>query len=448
MAPFQAERGFPRNENPRQRSYLQGSDAWDPTSGPCSETSLRICLLTYRGNPHCGGQGVYIRYLSNALMELGHQVDVVSGPPYPDLDPKVRLVRLSSLDLYNPEDLFRMPSARELLNPINLLEWMDVSSMGFPEPFTFGLRAKRYIKRHLPHYDVVHDNQSLSYGIRSIQKWIPTVATIHHPITIDRRLAIRSAPSFFKKLQQMRWYSFIGMQKRVSRAFSHIVTVSNRAKDDISKDFSIPTERFRVIPNGIDTARFRPIPGMKREKDRIVVTNSADTPLKGLPYLLEAVARLKQKRNIRMMVIGTPNRNGTVSSIIRELGLGAFVTFTGRISTSELVKQYAKATAVVVPSVYEGFGFPAGEAMACGTPVICTAAGALPELVGDAGMIVPPASSDALCRALEVLFDNPAYADQIGRAGLQRVQKRYTWKTSARKTVAVYKEAIRAYRPS
>jgi len=253
------------------------------------------------------------------------------------------------------------------------MEWLDVSSMGFPEPFTFGLRAKKYLKRRMHQYDVVHDNQSLSYGIRSIQQWIPTVATIHHPMTIDRKLAIRSAPSFLRKLQQMRWYSFIGMQKRVARALQRIITVSIRARDDISRDFSIPKEKFRVVPNGIDIDRFHPLPEIVRESNRIVVTNSADTPLKGLPHLLAAVARLKQKRNMRMVVIGTPNKNGTVSRLVRELGLTASVTFTGRVDTAELVKQYAAAAVAVVPSVYEGCGFPAGDAMACGTPVICTA---------------------------------------------------------------------------
>ncbi len=379
-------------------------------------------------------------------MAFGHHVDVVSGPPYPNLDPKIRRIELPSLDLYNPENLFRTPSARELFNPINLLEWLDVSCMGFPEPFTFGLRAKKYIKRTIQQYDIVHDNQSLSYGIRSIRNWLPTIATIHHPMTIDRRLAVKSAPSFFKKLQQMRWYSFIAMQKRVSRALDHIVTVSNRAREDISREFSIPPEKFRVIPNGIDTDRFHPIPGINRERDRIMVTASADTPLKGLPYLLEAVARLKRRRPVRMVVVGAPNRNGYVSNIIRRLGLHESVTFTGRISTLELVKQYARATVAVIPSVYEGFGFPAGEAMACATPVICTAAGALPELVGNAGMVVPPANPNALLDALEILLDHPAYAHRLGIAGLRRVQAAYTWKASALKTIAVYREAIRDYR--
>ena len=102
------------------------------------ETPLRICLLSYRSNPHSGGQGVYLKNLSRALTDLGHSVEVISGPPGPDLDNGIPLVRLPSLDLYNPENLFRMPSVRELCDPINLIEWVSTSTMGFPEPLVEG----------------------------------------------------------------------------------------------------------------------------------------------------------------------------------------------------------------------------------------------------------------------------------------------------------------------
>jgi glycosyltransferase involved in cell wall biosynthesis len=406
---------------------------------------LRICLLSYRGNPHCGGQGVYIRHLSEALRDLGHRVDVVSGPPYPALEEDIKLFKLASLDLYNPENLFRMPSRHELLNPINLIEWLDVSTMGFPEPLTFGIRVNRFLRRRYRRYDIVHDNQSLSYGIRSIAKRIPTVATIHHPITIDRDLSVRSTHSFWKKLQQLRWYSFIGMQKRVSRMLSHIITVSKRARDDIGRAFGIPNDQFRIVPNGIDTSRFKPIPGMKRQTHRIIATNSADTPLKGLKYLLEAVASVSRTTRIHLTVIGSPQKNGHVLKTVRQLDIGDCIHFTGRISSAELSRQYARAAIAVIPSIYEGFGFPAGEAMACATPVISTTAGALPELVGDAGIVVPPADSEALAGAIRDLLNNPAKALEMGQAGYQRIHNGFTWEKAAQKTVETYKEVIRDY---
>ena len=408
--------------------------------------SLSICLLSYRSHPYCGGQGVYVNHLSKALKALGHQVDVVSGPPAPQLDEKVNLFQLPGLDLYNPSDPFRMPSLKELSDPVNLIEWLGVSTMGFPEPFTFGIRAYRFLKKRTHKYDIVHDNQSISYGIRSINRFVPTIATIHHPITVDRDLAVKAVSSFWAKIKQLRWYSFIGMQKRVARTLSRIITVSKSSMNDISRDFNIPQQRFKVIPNGIDTDLFHPIPEIKREKNRIIVTSSAETPLKGLHYLLKAVAEISTNRKIKLVVVGTLKKNGDIEKLLTKLGINECVTFTGHIENDAFVQHYAKAFLAIVPSVYEGFGFPAGEAMACGLPVISTTGGALPEVVGNAGILVPPANPKALVKAILTLMDHPEQAKQMGRAGFNRVRDRFTWKRAAEMTVEAYRETIRDHR--
>ncbi|MFC1798839.1 glycosyltransferase family 4 protein [Thermodesulfobacteriota bacterium] len=408
--------------------------------------SLKICLLSYRSNPHCGGQGVYVKHLSKALTALGHQVEVVTGPPGPALDNGIPVHKLSGLDLYNPDDLFRTPSLKELSNPVNLIEWLGVSTMGFPEPFTFGIRAFRFLQDKFNAFDLVHDNQSLSYGIQKISSHIPTIATIHHPMTVDRDLAVKSAPSWWKKLKQKRWYSFIGMQKRVSRKLSRIITVSEASSRDLSKAYHIPLHRFRIVPNGIDTRMFYPIENIERKKYRVVVTNSADTPLKGLRYLLLAVERISKKRPVELVVIGSPRKNGDIRKLIGKLGIGRHVTFTGRIPHEELVMHYARAAVAVIPSLYEGFGLPAGEAMACGIPVISTTGGALPEVLGNAGLLVPPADASALTDAIHRVFDNPQLAYDLGQSGYRRVQAHFTWKRAAEKTVDAYREAIRDHR--
>ena len=407
---------------------------------------LKICLLSYRSKPHSGGQGVYLKNLSRALKDLGHHVDVVSGPPDPLLDADIPLTKLPCLDLYDPADPFRIPTLRELSDPINLIEWLGVGTMGFPEPFTFGLRAYQFLRNRFHKYDIIHDNQSLSYGIRTINKFVPTVATIHHPVTVDRKIDINSASAVWRKIWHLRWYSFIGMQKRVSRSLSHIITVSKCARDDISRDYKIPLNKFRIVFNGISVEKFYPIPEIKQEKNSIIVTNSADTPLKGLHYLLMAVAEIARTRNIDVTVIGTPKENGGIVKLIRRLGIGNLITFTGWISNREFVRQYAKATVAVVPSLYEGFGIPAGEAMACGVPVISTTGGALPEVVGDAGILIPPADSAALVRSITELFDNPERAKDLGQAGYKRVQEHFTWKKAGEKTVETYREVIRDHR--
>ena len=406
---------------------------------------MRICLLSYRSNPHCGGQGVYIKHLSRELYNLGHGVDVVSGPPLPRLDHGVNLIALNGLDLYNPDDLFRMPDLQELSDPVNLMEWLGVSSMGFPEPFTFGLRAYNYLRRRPHRYDIVHDNQSLSYGIWAISRLMPTTATIHHPITVDRDIAVKSAPTFWGKLQQKRWYSFIGMQVRVARRMRHLITVSQQARDDIGDAFKIQTRKIDVVENGVDTTRFYPLAGVERGKNRVIVTNSADTPLKGLGYLLRAVAKIAAVRPIQLTVVGSPKKNGFVTQMIQRLGIGHLVCFTGRISDEAFVAHYAKATVAVVPSVYEGFGLPAAEAMACAVPVISTRAGALPEVVGEAGVLVPTADASALAQAIADLLDHPERARRLGEAGFKRVREKFSWQQAAQRTVVAYQKVLNAY---
>ncbi|MFZ7128739.1 MAG: glycosyltransferase family 4 protein [Desulfobacterales bacterium] len=406
---------------------------------------LRIGILSYRSNPHCGGQGVYLKNLSRELGALGHHVEIFSGPPDPGLDPGIPVHFLNGLDLYNPLNPFRVPRWAELVRPLNLYEWINVSTMGFPEPFLFGLRAFQCLRRRIGDFDVIHDNQSLSYGIHAISRRIPTVATIHHPITVDRQIAVRSSGTAREKFKEYRWHSFLAMQRQIARRLPRIITVSAASKNDIQRDFGIAPDRFRMVPNGIDTRLFRPLPGVLRDPGRLIATNSADTPLKGLSVLLMAMKRLEEHKAVRLVVIGRPRRNGVIERMIADLDLGGRVTFTGRIGDEELVRQYARATAAVVPSLYEGFGLPVGEAMACGVPVVSTWAGALPEVVGDAGILVAPGDPDALASAISRLVDDPMKAGEIGRAGYLRVHHHFTWRRAAERTVDAYRELIDGY---
>jgi len=406
---------------------------------------LNIGLISYRSNPHCGGQGVYIRNLSHALCDLGHRVEVISGPPELPLNPGVTLTRLKTLDLYNPEDLFRTPRLEELKDFINLIEWLDVSAMGYPEPLTFGMRVKRHLNQTKKRFDIIHDNQCLSYGILSLARHMPVTATIHHPMTVDRRLAVQSTRSFYKKLKALRWYSFIHMQKKVARMLSHVITVSESSKKDVAKEYGIPESKFLTIPIGIDTGLFYPVDTIAKEPGRIIVTNSADTPLKGLYHLLFAVSQILKTRPVKLVVIGTPKENGGIEKLVRKLDLGRHVRFTGRIDNGRFVKEYAKAELAVVPSIYEGFGLPVGEAMACRVPVICTTGGALPEVAGDAAKLVPPGNAPALRDAILELLDYPSRREAMAEKGYQRVLKEFTWEKTALRTVEAYREIIRAY---
>ncbi|HPL96836.1 MAG: glycosyltransferase family 4 protein [Smithellaceae bacterium] len=407
---------------------------------------MNICLLTYRGNPTCGGQGVYIKHLSKALADEGHRVDVISGPPYPHLDENVRLIKMPSLDLYHPDHLFRPEKVRDLLNPINMYEFLNVCTGSFPEPFTFGERVYSYLKKHKNEYDIVHDNQCLSYGIgRLARKVMPTIVTIHHPITVDRQEDYKVAKTIRQKFRVYRWYTFIRMQLKVARQFSHIITVSEFTKKDIAKEFGLDQNKFRVVHNGINNEFFYPKQNGPRPENSLIVTNSADTPLKGLNFLLEAVARVRRERHLTLTVIGQPKKDGIIENLVKELKLGDIVRFTGRIENEEFADYYAKSTLAVVPSLYEGFGIPAAEAMACGVPLISTSGGALPEVVGDAGLVVPPADATALAQAITRLLDSAEERKKLAQAGLERVNSVFSWAKAAREVADVYREAIRGY---
>jgi glycosyltransferase involved in cell wall biosynthesis len=408
--------------------------------------SLKIALISYRSNPHCGGQGVYIRNLSHALADLGHRVEVIAGPPPPALNSNIILTMLNTLDLYNPEDLFRTPRLKELNDPVNLLEWLDVSAMGYPEPLTFGMRVIRHLKETKKTFDIIHDNQSLSYGILSLSRRMPVTATIHHPITVDRRTEIKTSRSFIKKLKILRWFSFINMQKKVARKLPQIITVSESSKKDIAKEFKIPESRFKTIPIGIDTDLFYPVDSIDRVPGRIITTNSADMPLKGLYYLLHAVKAVLNIRPLSLTIVGSPKKKGKVEKLIKQLDLASYVNFTGRIDNDRFVREYAKAELAIVPSLYEGFGLPVGEAMACRVPVISTTGGALPEVAGDAAKLVPPGNVQALKEAILELLEDSKQRESLAEQGYQRVLSEFTWEKTAIRTAKAYQEVIDAYR--
>jgi len=406
---------------------------------------MRICLLSYRSYRYSGGQGIYLRYLSHSLRDLGHQVDVVSGPPYPELDDGIRLIKLPSLDLYSMSSVQRLFIPPRKLNTFaSLVEWAGTMSGYFSEPLAFGMRAYDLMRRGGNNkYDIVHDNQTMAYGVLKIQELgLPVVETIHHPVTIDRDLAVQSATSLKDKLGLKRWFSFINMQIKVARRLSHIITVSQTARQHIADTFRISEDKLRVIYNGIDTDIFSPSPTVARLDNRLLVVISRDTPVKGLRFMLEALAVLRQRHDLELIIVAKGTDNRTTQRLISTLGIRDYVKFIDEIDTLELVNQYRLASVVIVPSVYEGFGLPAAEAMACGAPTVSTTAGALPEVVGDAGILVPPADVKALVDAISELVVNPNKRKHLSAIGRRRIVQTFNWGNTAKNTAEVYAEAI------
>ncbi len=406
---------------------------------------MRVALLSYRSKPHCGGQGVYVRHLSRELVALGHSVEVFSGQPYPELDPGVGLTRLPSLDLYREPDPFRMPRPGEIRDAVDVLEVAGMCTAGFPEPLTFSLRAARALKERLAEFDVVHDNQTLGYGILDIARsGIPVVTTIHHPITFDRRVDLAAAHGW-KRLTIRRWYGFLSMQARVARRMSHVLTVSQSSARDIVADFGVDPARVEVVPLGVEPEVFS-LPQQPRVPGRIVAMASADTPMKGIATLLEAFAKLRTERDVELLLITRPKPGGRTERLLDELSVNDSVRFVSGLSDTELAEVVGSAEVACVPSLYEGFSLPTVEAMACGTPLVVSRAGALPEVVGDEGVcatLVTPGDAEELASALAALLDDPGRRHRMGEAGRRRALDRFSWRAVAEATVAAYAHASR-----
>ena len=406
---------------------------------------MRIALLSYRSKTHCGGQGVYVRHLSHGLVELGHDVEVFSGQPYPELlDPRVRLTKVPSLDMYREPDPWRIPRPSEIRDSIDMLELLTVWTAGFPEPRTFTLRVARLLAERAGDFDVIHDNQSLGTGLLTMaEAGMPVVATVHHPITRDRVLDLAAA-RWWRKPSVRRWYGFSKMQEQVAGQIPDLLTVSSSSAADIVSDFGVSPDQLHVVPLGVNTDLFQPGSG-PREPGRVMAIASADTPLKGIATLLKAVARLRVNRDLELRLVAKVEPNGPTHKLIAELGISDIVHVTSGLSDSELAALFASAEVACIPSLYEGFSLPAVEAMASGTPIVASRVGALPEVLGTDGAcaeLVPPADVDALTAALGALLDSPEKRRSLGKAGRARAVNVFSWEAVAAQTVHVYERAI------
>ena len=410
-------------------------------------TPLRVALLVYRGNPHSGGQGVYTRYLARELVELGHQVTVFAGQPWPVLDDGVGWVPVPSLDLYRPDDPFRIPRPREFKTRIDVAEFALMCTAGFPEPRTFSWRVRRELAARKGQFDVVHDNQTFGTGLLGVMQdgW-PLLGTCHHPITVDRSLDLEHAENFRRRLTLRRWYGFLGMQIRVARQVPRILTVSSSSKRDIVEQYGLESDQLVVVPIGVDHLHFRPRAEVARVPGRIMTTASADVPFKGLLPLVEAVAKVRTERpEAHLVVVGKLRGESPVAAAIDRLGISDAVTFESGVSDERMIELYAQASVAVVPSLYEGFSLPAVESLACGVPLVTTTGGALPEVVGEdgeTGLLVPPGDSGALAQAIGRVLDEPELAARLAANGRRRVLEKFTWRSCATVTAEHYQWTI------
>ena len=407
---------------------------------------MKIGLLSYRSHPYSGGQGIYVKHLSKALSYLGHEVSVLSGQPYPELDDSIELIKIPSLGMFETGDRMKLFSLKLLFKPLDLYEWLTVMTGGFPEPYTYGRRVYKYLKSNKKDFDIILDNQSLCGSLLKIQEILPLAVTIHHPITKDHKLEMENAANWKEKLSSMRWHNFLPMQKRVAPKLNKIICVSGPSKEDIIKEFMVDDKKIEVILNGIDIDKF--VPGSKDlvQVNKIITTASADIPLKGLKYLILALPKiLKSFPKTTLTVIGKSPSNSEVSKIIDKLDLNKIISFRSGISEDEIVHLYHSSEIAVIPSLYEGFGFGAGEAMACGVPLISTHSGGLKEVVGESAVEIMPSSAEEIEKAVINLFKNREKMKELSKKGRQRMESKFDWKLAASSYESSFKDVIKAF---
>ena len=405
---------------------------------------MKICLLSYRGNPYCGGQGAYLYFLSRELAAMGHSVTILTGPPEPWPMPWARTIGVESLNLWGVRKNFLPPSDPwRIFHPLNFFEF-TVTRLGFfPEMLIFSIRALRILERIVPieRFEVFHDVQSLGYGLLLLKRFRrPLVTTVHHPLTVDFHHSLERDRNFKEKYYTVAFYP-LGMQGRVIRRCDRVLTSSRETAGEIRRSFGVAEDKIRNVANGLDTDFFRPAGGKPRDPHRLLFVGNTDDPKKGILYLLQAMNRLPEKVTLTIVDDGAPVKT-YAPGLVRKMGLTRRVTFTGKISAEVLREQYTRAGATVVPSLYEGFGLPAAESMACGTPVVAARAGALPEVVGENGtaVLVPPRDPQALSRAVLELLEDGGRREEMARAARERVESLFSWRSVAERTVAVYKE--------
>ena len=391
-------------------------------------TKLKIAILSYRSAPFGGGQGIYVKDISHALSSLGHSVDVISGEPYPHLHADINLIKLPGMNLFESFS-FRDRLKKFIQNPksiLNIYEFTSTLFGGFPEMHTFGNRVNNFLKKE-DKYDVIIDNQSLSYGMLEVQKRFPFIEVIHHPITMDLKHDLETNQKFLYKLSRKRWYSFLNMQKKVAPKINSIITPSNNSKKDIINDFKCLKENIEVINNGLDTDIFKPRKDIKREAYRLITTASADVPLKGLDYTLKALARLKEDLDISLLIIGKLKKDGHTSRLIKNLGIEKNIEFKTNLTQEEIAIEYAKSSIAIVSSLYEGFGYPVIEAMSCSIPLIATNTSSIPELVGDYAHLIAPKNSELLANTIKSILSDYQTNINIAEKGRDHVIEKFHW---------------------
>ena len=413
---------------------------------------MRVCFLLHQGSMYSGGQGIYLHHITRELVALGHDIHVIAGPPYPEVAEGVTMYKIPNYSIYRLLETGRFfffgREPASFFHPLNFYELATSRAGMFSVMAAFSFRAYRKLRELAPklQFDIVHDVQGLGYGALLIKaNGLPVVANIHHPLQVDRTNRVQQADSWGEMVKWVRFYPF-WMQEVVARRIDRIVTGSKSSAELVSKAFRLPAQQITAVYDGVETDVFKPI-DVEREPETLLFVGNSDDRNKGACYLIEALALLKHRMDLHLTVVDRPVAD-LVSALSERLGIEHMVTLTGRLSREDLVSRYNRAQLFVSPSLYEGFGLPAAEAMACGTPVLATTAGAFPEIIedGTSGVLVPPGDVPALASAIERILDDSALQAKLSEEGRKRIVNHFSWRDTGIGTEALYEEVLGASR--
>lgn len=410
---------------------------------------MNVLMLCYRGNPYCGGQGIYLYHLSRELSRLGAVVDIVVGPPYPDhIDGWANVYKMENLNIWAVRTK-HIPYAKlaRIYSPWNFLDFILTRFHVFPEMETFSMRAFFFLKRLLlkKRYDIIHDVNSLGWGLIPMKGYgIPIVSTIHHPLTQDMQADLGVDRTLWEKMTTVLFYPIM-MQRAVIRRLDKIITSSESGVGELKKAFGLDEDKVAVVYNGMDLNVFK-YTGETREKRSLLFVGNTEDHKKGLSYLIEALVMLPEDVSLTIVDDGPPKKLNA-ASLIKKYRVEDRVSFTGKVDLRELVSLYSRKTILVMSSLHEGFGLPAAEAMACEAPVVATYAGALKEVVDEqSGILVEPRNSKALSDAIMKLLNDQDLRKRMGLFGRKRVEERFAWPMAARNTYNIYESVVSEHR--
>jgi glycosyltransferase involved in cell wall biosynthesis len=274
----------------------------------------------------------------------------------------------------------------------------------------------------------------------------PTVVTVHDVIQFV-------LPEYkWRKISRL----YFALVSAGARRADAVITVSECSKHDIVKLLGLAPDRIHVIGNAVDASLYPVrdawlLAGVRERYGigpRFIMYFGGFDLRKNVPRIIEAYKRLPEtiRREYQLVLAGRYQHLGhplypDPRETVRRLGLDGSVVFTGQIREQDKAPLYSAATVFAFPSLYEGFGMPVLEAMACGTPVVTSNVSALPEVAGDASLLVDPYEPRAIADGLEELLESQARREELSRRGLERA-RRFTWRQVAEQTVRVYRQTL------